>query len=161
MSRSSVFSLLLIILLVIGAVAGTIYLKRSNARTLDVDGYLHSPSDSAVAIPSVTPLDDPQLSPDDAAADAAAVIPDTLVGTDQRRVEDAGYEDGYWDGYDDAHKGEYHFSYNETSAFRSLAEQRQYGTCYREGYEEGWEAGQQHRANADARDEYSKMPPKE
>ncbi len=161
MSRSSVFSLFLIILLVIGAVAGTIYLKRSNARTLDVDGYLHSSSDSAVAIPSVTSLDDPQLSPDDAAADAAIVIPDTLMGTDQRRVEDAGYEDGYWDGYDDAHKGEYRLSYNETSAFSTPTERRQYGACYREGYEEGWEAGQQHRANADARDEYSKMPPKE
>lgn len=161
MSRNSVFSLLLICLIVVGAVVGTIYLKRSTARTLDVDGYLHSPSDSAVAIPSVTPSDDPQLSPADVATDADIVIPDTLMGTDQRRVEDAGYEDGYWDGYDDAHKGEHRLSYNETSTFASLAERRQYAACYREGYEEGWQAGQQHRANADARDEYSKMPPKE
>lgn len=145
----------------VGAVVGTIYLKRSNARTLDVDGYFHSPSDSAVAIPSVTPADDSHLSPDEASPDADLVIPDTLMGTDQRHVEDAGYEDGYWDGYDDAHMGEYRLSFNEACAFNSLAEKRQYAACYREGYEEGWEAGLQHRVTADERDESSKMPPKE
>ena len=160
MSRSTFFSLFLILLLVVGAVVGIVYLKRSTARSLDVDGYLRAASDSAVATPVVTTDEDPRFSPDESAASPIS-LPDTLMGSDQRRVTDAGYEDGYWDGYDDAHKGEHRQSYDEMSTFASQAERRQYAECYREGYEEGWQAGLQHRANADERDEGSKMPDKE
>lgn len=161
MSRSTVFSLLLILILVVGAVVGIVYLKRSTARNLDVDGYLRAASDSDVATPVLSADDDPRLSPDESITVSPLAQPDTLMGTDQRQVSDAGYEDGYWDGYDDAHKGEHRMSYNESSTFSSSTERRQYAENYRDGYEEGWQAGLQHRAKADERDEHSKMPEKE
>ncbi len=74
---------------------------------------------------------------------AASVLPDTLIGRDERSPYEAGYEDGYAAGCDDGADGAEEASYDDSSSFSSAAERATYAKGYKEGYAQGYEDGRE------------------
>lgn len=136
-NTSGLAGILAVALFVAAMVALIIFLKRNASQPFDSDGRLRVENDSVVARPDVGrevvgPIDS-----------MAPQLPDTIMGTDERDVSDAGYEDGYWAGYDDAQLGQERASYDESSSFATSQERHRYTESYREGYAEGWQVGLQ------------------
>lgn len=137
----------LFVLIVLGAVALIVYMKRSTDQPLTPEQVTLRDSLQRIATPDTT------LSPEDNAdshapaltpsPDSSPTAPDSLdTSMDVRSPTDAGYEDGYFTGLDDGISGRERFSYDESSQFPTPAQRRNYTEAYRRGYEQGFRDGQ-------------------